>query len=235
MPDIKCTNVSLGYDNNIIIKDLNLSVDRGDYLCIVGENGSGKSTLIKGILRLIKPISGKIEFGTKSLKVGYLPQQPLIQPDFPASVREVVLSGCSAARRHPFFSKSAKRLADYNMKRLGISDFSKRSISELSGGQRQKVFLARALCSGSDILLLDEPATGLDPIATAEMYDIIFKINRDSNVTITMVSHDISSVLKYATHILHIGNDESFFGTRDEYLKHPACKSLSVLGGDTDE
>ena len=235
MPDIKCTNVSLGYDNNVIIKDLNLSLNRGDYLCIVGENGSGKSTLIKAVLRLLKPISGKIEFDTKALKVGYLPQQPLVQSDFPASAREIVLSGCNAARRHLFFSKSAKRLADYNMKRLGISELSKKSISELSGGQRQKIFLARALCSGSDILLLDEPATGLDPIATAEMYEIIFKINRESNVTIIMVSHDISSTLKYATHILHIGNEEIFFGTRDEYLRHPVCKSFSALGGEADE
>ena len=235
MSDIKCTNVSLGYDNNIIMKDLNFSLSRGNYLCIIGENGSGKSTLIKAVLRLIKPISGKIEFDTKALKVGYLPQQPLIQPDFPASAWEGVLSGCNASRRHLFFSKSAKRLADYNMKRLGISKLSKKSISELSGGQRQKIFLARALCSGSDILLLDEPATGLDPIATSEMYEIISRINKESNITIIMVSHDISAVLKYASHILHIGNDETFFGTKDEYLKHPACKFLSMCGGEADE
>ena len=211
---LEVKNLALGYDGEIIIKDLNFTVNRGDYLCIVGENGSGKSTLMKTLLNLNSPMKGSIIYGEGLHKneIGYLPQQTVVQRDFPASVKEIVLSGCQArCGLRPFYNKEEK------MKRLGISDFAARCYRELSGGQQQRVLLARALCATRTILLLDEPVSGLDPIVTAGMYDLIKELN-DDGITIIMVSHDISASVRYASHILHIG-DTVFFGTKEVYLK----------------
>ncbi len=212
-------NLSLGYDSNVIVGDLNFAVNAGDYLCIVGENGSGKSTLMKTLLHLQEPISGQILAGEglKSNEIGYLPQQTIVQKDFPASVREIVLSGCqSRCGLRPFYNKEEKKLAQENMERMGITDLANRCYRELSGGQQQRVLLARALCATRKVLLLDEPVSGLDPKVTLEMYSLIEELNRDG-VTIIMISHDIAAAVRYASHILHIGSSY-FYGTKQEYL-----------------
>lgn len=222
---ITAQNLSLGYDEKTIVSNLNFSVNTGDYLCIVGENGSGKTTLMKTLLHLQEPIKGKILVGDglKANEIGYLPQQTVVQKDFPASVREIVLSGCqSRCGLRPFYNKTEKKLAEDNMKRMDILPLARRCYRELSGGQQQRVLLARALCATQKVLLLDEPVSGLDPKVTAEMYRLISELNQDG-ITIIMISHDISAALKYADHILHIGK-EIFFGTRDEYLQSPAGK-----------
>ena len=201
------------------MEHLNLTVNPGDYLCIVGENGSGKTTFMKTLLRLQKPLAGTIEYGDglQPDEIGYLPQQTDVQRDFPASVREIVISGCQARLgRRPFYSKAEKQLAADAMKRMGIAEFADRCYRELSGGQQQRVLLARGLCAARKVLLLDEPVSGLDPKVTAEMYKLIEELNKDG-ITIMMVSHDISAALHYASHILHIGSNV-FFGTRSEYL-----------------
>lgn len=220
MAFITATDLSLGYESQVVVHDLNFSVSRGDYLCIVGENGSGKTTLMKTLLHLKDPISGKIETGDglKKNEIGYMPQQTAVQKDFPASVREIVLSGCQGrCGIRPFYSKEEKSLAEKNMNRMGILNLANRCYRELSGGQQQRVLLARALCATGKILLLDEPVAGLDPVVTTHMYDLIEGLNREG-ITIIMISHDISAALRYASHILHIG-DRLFFGTKDEYLK----------------
>ena len=229
MAFITCENVSFSYENTSVIKNLNFSVNQGDYLCIVGENGSGKSTLIKGILGLKSPADGKIirGDGLKTNETGYLPQQTPAQKDFPASVYEVVLSGRLNGRGlKPFYSKKDKQIALDNIKRLKIEHLIKRSYRDLSGGQQQRVLLARALCASKKILLLDEPVTGLDPIVTEDMYKLIETLNKDENITVIMVSHDIKSSVKYASHILHLNGDKTFFGTKDEYIKSPVGKSF---------
>lgn len=224
MPQLECRNLSLGYDSKAIVSDLNFSINKGDYLCIVGENGSGKTTLMKTLLNLHSPLSGSIITGDglKTNEIGYLPQQTVVQRDFPASVKEIVLSGCQGqCGIRPFYKKEEKNIARQNMERMGISNLSSRCYRELSGGQQQRVLLARALCATRKLLLLDEPVSGLDPKATAEMYDIIEELNRRDKITIIMISHDISAAVKYASHILHIG-DEIFFGTKEEYLTSSA-------------
>ncbi len=216
---ITVTDLSLAYDSQTIVKDLNFTVEQGDYLCIVGENGSGKTTLIRTLLHLKEPAKGTIQTGDGLTAggIGYLPQQSIVQRDFPASVREIVLSGCLGRYgSHPFYKKEERSLAAKNMERMGISDLADRCYRELSGGQQQRVLLARALCAAKDALLLDEPVAGLDPGASAQMYGLIESLNRDG-ITIIMISHDIAAALSYASHILHIG-DEVFFGTKDEYL-----------------
>ena len=212
-------NLSLGYDSEIIVKNLNFRVNPGDYLCIVGENGSGKSTLVRTLLNLQAPLGGEIILGDdlNRHEIGYLPQQTIVQKDFPASVREIVLSGCQGrCRLKPFYSKEDKRLAEENMNRMGITALSNRCYRELSGGQQQRVLLARALCATGKILLLDEPVSRLDPKVTSEMYDLLSELSK-GGITIIMISHDIETAVKYATHILHIGK-KVFFGSTDEYL-----------------
>jgi zinc transport system ATP-binding protein len=217
---ITCRNVSFAYDLGIVADGLNFEVNSGDYLCIVGENGSGKSTLIKGLLKLKQPSSGEIITGggLHANEIGYLPQQTAAQKDFPASAYEVILSGRLGSRGIlPFYSKEDKDIAEENIKRLGIENLKNCCYRELSGGQQQRVLLARALCATKKLLLLDEPAAGLDPFITAEFYSLIKKLNE--NITIIMVSHDIRSAVKYSSHILHLKNKQEFFGTTEEYVK----------------
>ncbi|MBE6903752.1 MAG: metal ABC transporter ATP-binding protein [Ruminococcaceae bacterium] len=229
---LSCENISLGYDGNIILSDLSLEVNEGDYIYIVGENGSGKSTFIKALLSLKNVSKGKIKFsdGLKKYEIGYLPQQSDFQKDFPANVYEIVLSGCLNSRGlRPFYSKKEKNTALENMKKMGIENLLKKSYSELSGGQQQRVLFARALCATKKLLLLDEPYTGLDPVATLEMYNLIEKINKDG-ISVIMVSHDIKTAVKYASHILHLGNKEIFFGKTEDYLKSKFSKEF--MGGE---
>ena len=231
---ISCKNVYLKYDNVSVVNDLNFSVEKGDYLCIVGENGSGKSTLIKSILGLKETAEGHLHMGDglTSKQIGYLPQQTTAQKDFPASVYEVVLSGCIANKRpFGFFSSSDKKTALENMKKLDILHLKKRCYRELSGGQQQRVLLARALCATKTMLLLDEPVTGLDPVVTAEFYSLVEKINKKYGITIIMVSHDLLSAINYATHILHLKKNDSFFGKTEDYLLSNTYKSFRGENG----
>ena len=230
---IICRNATLGYEDGIVTENLNFTVNSGDYLCILGENGSGKSTLIKALLGLKPQISGEIKWceGFSARDIGYLPQQTPVQRDFPASVREIVLSGClSKMGFRPFYNSAEKKLADDNMKQLGIESLAKHCYRELSGGQQQRVLLARALCAASKMLLLDEPVTGLDPLAQTELYELIAKLN-NNGISIIMVSHDISSALKYASHILHISKKQLFFGTKSDYLNSTAGISFLETEG----
>ena len=223
MAQLTCQNLYIGYDGKSVLQDLNFEVFAGNYLCIVGENGSGKSTLMKTILGLQPPISGRVLTGDglRKNEIGYLPQQTVVQKDFPASVREIVLSGCQGrCGSRPFYNKEEKQLALDAMDKMQITQLAKRCYRELSGGQQQRVLLARALCATKKMLLLDEPVSGLDPKVTAEMYALIEKLNREDSITVIMISHDIAAAVKYASHILHIG-DTVFFGTKGEYLQSP--------------
>lgn len=235
MAQLTCQNLTVGYDGRTVLQGLNFEVNPGDYLCILGENGSGKSTLMKTILGLQAPISGTILTGDglRKNEIGYLPQQTQAQKDFPASVREIVLSGCQGrCGSRPFYSKEEKRLAEENIGKMGIGALTKRCYRELSGGQQQRVLLARALCATRKMLLLDEPVSGLDPRVTAEMYGLIETLNREEGITVMMISHDISAALRYASHILHIG-DSAFFGTKTDYLQSPQGKAFdSGKGGE---
>ena len=235
MAQLICQDLCVGYDGKAVLQDLNFAVFSGDYLCIAGENGSGKSTLMKTILGLQQPVRGRILTldGLRKNEIGYLPQQTQVQKDFPASVREIVLSGCQGrCGSRPFYNKEEKQLAADAMEKMQIAQLAKRCYRELSGGQQQRVLLARALCATRKMLLLDEPVSGLDPKVTAEMYALIEKLNREDGITVIMISHDIAAAVKYASHILHIG-DAVFFGTKTEYLQSPQGRLFAAeKGGD---
>lgn len=222
MPFLTCNNVSFAYDGRTVVSDLSFQVDLGDYLCIVGENGSGKSTLAAGLLGLKKPSAGVITMGggLKQTEIGYLPQQTSIQKDFPAGVFEVVLSGC---QNHgvfmPFYRKKDRLKALENMERLGVAELKNRCYRDLSGGQQQRVLLVRALCAAKKMLILDEPVTGLDPLVSAELYQLIRAINREMKMTVVMVSHDIRGAVENASMILQLDQKPLFFGKTTDYIK----------------
>ena len=220
MAQLTCRELSVGYDGKAVVQHLNFEVFAGDCLCIVGENGSGKSTLMKTLLGLQPPVGGRIVTGDglRKNEIGYLPQQTAAQKDFPASVREIVLSGCQGrCGSRPFYNKKEKKLAADAMEKMQVAPLAKRCYRTLSGGQQQRVLLSRALCATRKMLLLDEPVSGLDPKVTAELYALIQKLNYEDGITVVMISHDLSAALQYASHILHIG-DRGFFGTKAAYL-----------------
>ncbi len=234
MAYLTCQELTLGYEGRELVHRLSFSVSAGEYLCIVGENGSGKSTLMRTLLGLQPPAAGKIlrGDGLAPNEIGYLPQQTPVQRDFPASVWEIVLSGCQGRSRGFFYGAGEKALARENIKKLGITALTNRCYRELSGGQQQRVLLARALCATQKLLLLDEPAAGLDPKVTEELYRLIETLNRESGIAVIMVSHDIGAALRYATHILHIG-DVVFYGTKQDYLESRLGRWFSQKGGET--
>lgn len=216
MAELICRDLSLGYDGNVIVKGLSFTVNRGDYLCIIGENGAGKSTLIKTILGLEKPLGGELKCSPKG--IGYMPQHTDVQRDFPASVREIVMSGMlNRCGLRPFYNKKEKAEANGIMGRLGILDIADSCYRELSGGQQQRVLLSRALCSTGRLLVLDEPTQGLDPLAAEEFYELIASLNREG-MTVIMVSHDMEGAVRYASHILVLAKDTRFYGTKEQYF-----------------
>ncbi|MEG1848723.1 MAG: metal ABC transporter ATP-binding protein [Lachnospiraceae bacterium] len=232
MAIITCKEVSFSYENQTVVKDLSFVIEQGDYLCIIGENGTGKTTLMKGLLGLKKPSAGEILYGEhfKTEEIGYVPQQTLAQRDFPASVYEVVQSGCLNHRGlKPGYSKADKALVQHNMELLKITDLKKQCYRNLSGGQQQRVLLARSLCATRSILLLDEPTTGLDPLATAEFYTLLEELNQKYDITIVMVSHAIRDAIEQAKNVLHLSHHSYFYGTVEEYQTSTLGKNF--LGG----
>ena len=233
MAQIICQNLSIGYEGRAICQNINCSVAKGEYLCIVGENGCGKSTFMRTLLQLQQPVSGKILLGDglEEHEIGYLPQQTVIQKDFPASVREIVLSGCqNHCGLRPFYNRKEKQHAEEMMEKMRIAHLSGQCYRELSGGQQQRVLLARALCAAKKILLLDEPVSGLDPKATEEMYHLLEQLNHDDKMTVIMISHDIKAAVTYASHILYLGNP-MFYGTKEKYLEQEMDKELLGVSG----
>lgn len=231
---ITCRDVGLRYENTVAVENVSFTVSEGERLCIVGENGSGKSTLLLGLLGLMQPFTGEIVYGDglRRDEIGFLPQQTPVQRDFPASVREVVLSGClGRCGARPFYSAADRKRCQESMRRLGIETLVRRSFRELSGGQQQRVLLARALCATTKLLLLDEPATGLDPIVTAELYAAVDELNRCDHVAVVMVSHDIAAAVQGGGQILQLDSRQgaAYYGPAADYPASAAGKKL--MGG----
>lgn len=229
MTILECENVSFSYDGEPVISDLSFSLPNGAYLCIVGENGAGKSTLMKGILGLLKPSEGGIYYrgGLQKNEIGYLSQQTAVSKDFPASCYEVVLSGTLNRNGwNSFYTKKQRITANFNMEMLRIADLKNKCYHEISGGQRQRVLLARALCATGKLLVMDEPISGLDPLVTKELYELIGHLNKCHGISVIMISHDIVGAISNATHILHLEHDNSFFGSVGEYIKSEFSKKF---------
>ena len=229
MSYISLNNVGFSYEGKTVLSDIHFSVEKGDYLCIVGENGAGKSTLLKGLLGLKKASEGSIVFGDglKANEIGYLPQQTESQKDFPASCYEVVESGrLNKLSFFPFYRNEDKNSVEHAMESLKVTDLKKACCRDLSGGQRQRVLLARALCASEKLLVVDEPVAGLDPLAQKELYEMLDKLNKEKGMTIIMVSHDVKEVVQRAKTILHLDRTQRFFGSAEDYLSSKWGKLL---------
>lgn len=218
---IELKNLSLGYDNHIVLKDINMTIEENDFICIVGPNGSGKSTLIKGILGLIKASKGKVIYhNLKQNFIGYMPQETRVDSNFPASVFEIVLSGTlNRLGLKSFYTKKEKQIALDNLKILGIENLKDKNFCDLSGGQRQKVLLARSLCATSKLLILDEPSNNLDSKSKQELYRTIIDLNKNHNITIIMITHDLDHDNLIGNKILSLREDETFFGATEDFIK----------------
>lgn len=190
MPLLDVSSLSVSYGDKIIIKDATFTIQKGDFVCLIGENGSGKTTLIRTILGFIKPHFGSIK--SQAQKIGYLPQEQKFDLDFPATVSEVIFSGTLTKHPHPRFSSAQRSAVQTAVKTLRISALLPRQFTSLSGGQKQKVLLARALASKPDLLILDEPSNNLDTSSKTSFYDTLRELNR-SGLTILMITHDLSS------------------------------------------
>ena len=218
---LETRGLTVRYEHHIACDNLSFALEEGDYVAIVGENGSGKSTLVKTLVGLLKPSAGEVILHNLSKKeIGYLPQSTPVQRDFPATVSEVVLTGCiGGGGFRPFYSKGQKQAAQNAMELMNISPLSKKSFRELSGGQKQRVLLARALCATKKLLILDEPASVLDPVITHDLYSILKMLNETRGITILMVSHDIHCAVEQAKTILHMDKELLYYGTPEGYFR----------------
>lgn len=217
---IELKDVTIAFEGVAAVEHVNLAVERGEYLVIVGENGSGKSTLVRAMLGLVRPKSGRVVYGDglKKNQIGYLPQQTVVQRDFPASVGEVVLSGCvNRLGRRLAFGAGERARAEEKMRLMDVYGLREKPYRTLSGGQQQRALLARALCATDSVLLLDEPVTGLDPDAAEELYSVIRALNRDHGVAIVMVSHDLHGAMRDAGRVLVMNRGVDFVGSVEDY------------------
>lgn len=219
---VRINNLSLGFGENIVIHDASFSLESGDFACIVGANGAGKSTLVKAILGLIKPRSGGISYlnGLAQTQIGYLPQETRVDSSFPATVEEIVLSGCLGHMGwKPFYCHKEKQHVKRSLKTLGIEDLAKERFVDLSGGQKQKVLLARSLSATTKMLILDEPSNNLDHKSRKDFYKTLKTLNREQGLTILMITHDLDADDLIGNKIIAIKEGKvSLFKTKD-YLK----------------
>lgn len=188
---VEVRHLSLGYDGKEVIHDLSLDINENDYIVLLGPNGSGKSTLVKGLLKLLKPMSGEVIYHLNNKKIGYMPQITKVDAHFPATVFEIVESGAlNRLGRRPFFSQKEKELALESLSMLQIENLKNESFANLSGGQKQKVLLARALCATRELLILDEPSNNLDIKSKNEFYQLIDELHKKRGIAIILITHD---------------------------------------------
>ena len=194
MSILEVKNLKVLYSNHVAIENINFKIEPGEYVCLMGENGSGKSTLIKTIVGLIKPEEGEVKIGIPLDEVAYLSQTNLKDLDFPATAKEVIMLGRQRHKKLPFYTNQDKEIYKKVIKQLKIEDIQDKRIGDLSGGQKQRVLIARALVKEPKLLILDEPATGLDYNITQELYEILEKQNKEEKTTIIMATHDLDEV-----------------------------------------
>lgn len=228
-------HVSFSYDRDPVLIDIDLSIEAGDFLAIIGPNGSGKTTLVKIILGLLRPSSGQVEvFGrppaefTGWERIGYIPQKAThIDAFFPASVEEVVGMALAAARRKGSLpAREFRQRVRRALEAVGMAEFAKNSIGRLSGGQQQRVFIARALVTSPQVLFLDEPTTGVDADTQAAFYDMLDRLNKNEGLTIVLVTHDIGIVNKHVNRVACLNQRLVYHGDHAEFCRSEAFQDL---------
>ncbi len=218
MKALSVENLTVSYSKVEAINEITLFAEKGDFLCILGPNGGGKTTLLSTVLGLLKPDSGEILFNGKSknskaVKIGYVPQTAMLDRSFPISVLETVLTGMLGSGIHPFhrFSSREKEKAITYLSLVGLADYSKRQIGELSGGEFQRLLIARALASNPEILLLDEPTANVDAYSRDKIFSLLYKL-KNKGITVITVTHDLKAASENATKIALIDRKLKYFG-----------------------
>ena len=217
MSIIEVKNIKTTYNGHTAIKDITFDINKGEYVCLVGENGSGKSTLIKTIVGLNKKDSGDIIINIESDKISYLAQNNMVDINFPATAKEIIMTGVQKHGKFPFYKKEDHEKFNEVCGLLGINEIINKQISELSGGQRQRVMLARALIRNPELLILDEPCSGLDINITKEFYEILDKLNKEKNITIIMATHDLDEIKTENIRIICLSTTIKFDGNIKEW------------------
>ena len=214
---IEVKNVTTTYNGHVAIKDISFTVKQGEYVCLIGENGSGKSTLLKTIVGLNKKDSGEISKNIDADKISYLTQNNLVDLNFPATAKEIIMTGVQKHRVLPFYKKEDHKKFEEVCDLLGIRSLTSRQIGNLSGGQRQRIMLARALIREPELLILDEPCSGLDVNITKEFYDTLSKLNKEKGLTIIMATHDLDEVENADARVICMASSIKFDGNIKEW------------------
>lgn len=212
MTILEVEKLRVSYSNHVALDDINFKIEDGEYVCLVGENGSGKSTLVKTIVGLLKPDEGKISVNISLDEVSYLSQTNLKDLDFPATSKEIIMSGVQKHNKLPFYTKKDKELYQEIIKKLKIEELQYKRIGDLSGGQKQRVLIARALIREPKLLILDEPATGLDYNITKELYKILEYENKENKMTIVMATHDLDEINEIKPRIISLAKTVKYDG-----------------------
>ena len=226
-PAVVIKGLWFSYDGFPVLEDVNLSIPKGDFVSVVGPNGGGKTTLLKLVLGLLRPSQGEVRvFGITPdearPRIGYMPQHSQLDPQFPATVMDVALMGRLGHGR-PFgrYSRSDKEMVKNALEQVGLYDLHKKAFSSISGGQRQRLLIARALACDPELLLLDEPTANLDVVMEGDLYELLHALNQ--RLTVVMVSHDLGFVSKVVKNVVCV---------KRKVLMHPTCEITGEIIND---
>ncbi|MDN3513192.1 MAG: metal ABC transporter ATP-binding protein [Candidatus Brocadia sp.] len=217
---ITLKDVAIGYSGNAILSDINFSLKKGEFVVLFGPNGCGKTTLFKTILRIVPPIHGTIIYGDNHTPgFGYVPQRQYLDEIYPFTAEEVVSMG-TFGHRKPFYpaSKTDRLLVEQCLKDVGMLELKKDFFSELSGGQKQRILIARALATRPNVLLLDEPITGLDVLAQKKIIELISELHKKRQLTIVMITHEVHHIPSWVKKIIHIHHYKVVLGSLEEII-----------------
>lgn len=241
MCEVQLEHVNFAYNNVPALADISIIIPAGVFTVIVGPNGAGKSTLLKVIAGLIEPDTGKVMMKGGSVNaaraeglIGYVPQNyGKNSADFPATVEEIISLGLVTHKRLRLHSRQAARhIVEHMMTMVGVTDLRKRRVGELSGGQQQRVMVARALAGNPQLLLLDEPTSGIDCDASAKIYELLGQLNANLGITVIMVSHDIDNATHRAARVACINRGLCFWGSVEEFrATHAQARHLWYYTG----
>ncbi|WP_371368713.1 High-affinity zinc uptake system ATP-binding protein ZnuC [Sporomusa rhizae] len=229
MAEVKLQDISFRYNTELVLSNITFSVNQGEFVVAVGPNGAGKSTMLKIIAGLIEPISGQVLIDHKDVRqaakqgiIGYVPQHYAQNTAaFPATVEEIVALGLVNVQG-AVKNKGAKHIVTHMLELVGAQELHGRRIGELSGGQQQRVMVARALAGNPQLLLLDEPTSGVDYAASAKIYELLSQLNNTLGITIVMVSHDIENATRFASKVACINHSLCFFGSSEQFRTNHA-------------
>lgn len=240
MCEVKLSKVAFAYERDNVLNDISLTVNQGDFTAVVGPNGAGKSTIIKIIAGILSPTDGTVSVGGGTVMaarakglISYVPQnygKNIV--GFPATVAEIVKLGIAASPRNKGYTVPVEHIVNHMLELVGCQELKKRRIGDLSGGQQQRVMVARALAGNPELLLLDEPTSGIDYEASTKIYELLGHLNKSLSVTVIMISHDIDKAISWANKVACINRGLCFYGNSQDFNStHLGARHLWYYSG----